>query len=132
MRFAFDLSPGAAGDPPGCRLESLLAFAVVLKGRRGVVKFAAVGFDDQSSIAPEEVGLQWLAARDVEPHVDLRLRQVGADAQAEEESLEVAARPLRLRVKGVDNESQSSDATAPPTAPKDRSHRLDVENAKNL
>ena len=50
-------------DAPGGALEALLALAVFLKGC-GAVSWnsAAVGFDDQAGIAPEEIGLKRIAA----------------------------------------------------------------------
>jgi len=54
----FDLSPGAGGDAPAGEFEALDALAFALEGRRRVMEFMAVGFDDEAGIAPEEVSLQ--------------------------------------------------------------------------
>ena len=64
------------------------------------MKAAAVGLDDQASVAPEEVRFEPTPA-DVKGDVDLGRWKPGPLAHAKEHALQFAASPLRLGMKFV-------------------------------
>ncbi len=110
----FDLEPSAVGDTPAGKLQSLLAAAIVEEGRARVVKFAAVGFDDQANLAPKEICLETKTSN-IEPNVDLRSWQPNLGAHAKEHPLHGAASPLRIRIEFVEEHPKPSH-TAPAAA----------------
>jgi hypothetical protein len=129
--FVLDLPPGAVGHTPAGKLQALFPATVVEECHVGVVELAAVGFDDQRSVAPEEVGLEIVAA-DSKGHIDLRSRQLGPGAHSQELALHVTAGPPRLRVDFIKHHSQPSDATAASAALDQRPDRALVEHSLDL
>jgi hypothetical protein len=109
----------------------LLPPAIVLKREACVMKTAAVSFDDQTSVAPEEVGLEPMVL-DIQRHVDLRSRKPRTDPHSQELTLQFATRPLGRRIKFVKEEAKSRNATTPAAAAKQETHGGVIEDAQNL
>jgi hypothetical protein len=130
-RFVFDLAPGAAGDPPASSLETLLATPVGLECGHGVVKGLAVGFDDQSLLPPEEVGLE-TALLDLDEDVHLRRTHPVVMAHIQETPLEHAADRAGGRRDRLDRESQLRDAPAAAASFDQLAHRRQVEELAHL
>lgn len=87
----------------GTKIE--IAGPVVLEGLASPVVAKAIGFDDQSSLAPEEVNEMWADA-----NVDLRRWQPVPLAQSQEIPLELAARPV---ARGFGADRQAEDVRLP-------------------
>jgi hypothetical protein len=75
-----DLTPGAADDIPAGDLEPLISAAILLEGSHGPVRLAAVGFDDQSGLAPKEIRFDSCAPKE-EGSVHLWRGKVGRPAE---------------------------------------------------
>ncbi len=131
LGFPFDLLPSAAGYAPAVQLQELLTPAIVLEGRVGVVEATAVGLDNQAGVAPKEVRLE-PAATDVEGDVDLGRRKPAFAAHAEEHALQFAARPPRLRMKFVKNETKPRNPTTTTAAPKQHAQSSEVDDPQHL
>jgi hypothetical protein len=98
-------------------LQLLLSLAIILEGRIGVVKAAAVGLDDQARGAPEEVGLEPTPA-DIQGNVHLGRWESAAGAHAEKHALQFAASLLGVRMKLVKDQAEPRNATPATATPK--------------
>ena len=87
-------------QPASCKRCS--RSAVALESGVGVVKATAIGFDDQPSIAPEEVGLADGDRRASSVTLTSGRGKPARCAQAQEHPLQLAASSLGLRVEFVD------------------------------
>ena len=119
--FVVRPAPRCSGDPPAGEFESLLALAVVLEGGVGVVEAAAVGFDDQPGLAPEEVRL----VAGLPPATSSQTLTSGCGSSAlrhmrEEQALELA-RGSASSADGSCRATRRSRAT--PRRPRLRSHQ---------
>jgi hypothetical protein len=115
MRFEFDLLPGASRYAPPRHLEALLPTPVADKRGIGVVEAAAVGFEDQPLVAPEEVGLQ-PAALHLEGDVYLWLRQAGLKANVEKHPLELASGVSGLGMDFIEEPAKAGYSAPTPSS----------------
>ena len=111
LGFVSNLAPGDADDRPAGGGETLISLSVLLEGRDRSVDAAAVSFDDESSIAPHEVGHH----RDtIDDEVAVHLRPKPASPEEPQELLlELLARLLVLRIMILDGKSKPSDPSSP-------------------
>jgi hypothetical protein len=111
--FVAELPPGTADHRPAGGSEELIALTVLLKCGDSAMHAATVSFDDQASIAPEEVR-DHRDAIDNEVTVHLRRRQPRSPVEAEKPFLELATGQLFARIVEGDRSPQSPHpATAP-------------------
>jgi hypothetical protein len=96
------------------------------------VEAAAVGFDDERPVPPEEVRLVALAVGRGQPDVHLGLRHRPLRAHPEEQALELATRPLRLRMDRVEDQPQPRHPTPPPTPLEQRPQLCLVEDLEDF
>jgi hypothetical protein len=112
-------------------LETLLSPPIMLEGRVGVVKAATVRFHDQTSIPPEEIWLE-RAGPDAERDVDLGSRQSCARAHTQEQSLQLTAGSLGVRMDLVEQHAQTSHATPAPASLNQTAQAGVIEQAQHL
>ena len=111
LGFVDDLPPGDVDDGPAGNGQPLIALSILLEGRDRAMHTTAVGFDDEPSVAPHEVGHH----RDTVDHhmaVHLCRSEAGSLEQPEELLLEPAPRLLFLRIVIRDSQPETSDSSS--------------------
>ena len=115
LRFSDDLTPGDAKDGPAGSSQPLISLSILLEGGDGAVDAAAVSFDDQAGIAPDEVRHQ-RNPLDEQVTVDLGRPKAAALEQSQELLLKLEAGLLFLGIMILDAQSEASDSS-PALAP---------------
>jgi hypothetical protein len=101
------LAVGEAKDAKTQALKARVPGAVALEGIAMAVVAEAVGLDDETAIAPEEVDLVWADA-----NVHLWLGKSVAAAEAQEHALEFAAGEVRIRPEVVRSDQAQIESAA--------------------
>jgi hypothetical protein len=115
------------GEPDYSEAKALqLCVAATVRFEGGAVRVmpVAIGLDDQRSVAPEEIDLEW-----PEPGIHLWLRKAVAAAEVEEETLELAAGEIRVAIE-VAIRDQPKVQRSPDCPPKHRLGNRAVEVAE--
>jgi hypothetical protein len=131
LGFAFDLLPGAAGDPPSGQLQALLPLAVAQESAVGVVESATVSLDDEPGIAPEEVR-PVTPASSFKKDIHLRLWDGGSGAHLQEEPLELAPGSGGCGMNFIEQETKTSDTSPATIAAHQVSERTVIEQPQNF
>ena len=131
LGFVPDLAPGNAQDLIARQGEALVPQTVGLEGRSRAVDLTAVGFDDEVSIAPEEVRLD-RSAWERERAVDQGPRKLRALTVRKEVRLEsIAGAGVEWLVVG-EKRAEAGDPAAAPAAADHLLQGADVQQTLNL
>lgn len=120
LGFLGYLTPGDADDGPAGSSQPLIALSILLEGGDSAVDAAAVGFDDQAGIAPDEVRHQ-RNPFDEQVAVDLGRPKGASLEQPQELLLKLEPSLLFLRIVMVDTQSEASHSS-PALAPLQQLH----------